>query len=340
MTPEIFSEWLRRQGQRVVRTASSYWHSEGWRVYQAFPYHWLIQPSAAEIGELTSRHRAVALRYSAPAEDGLSRDGLSKDGQSRDGPGTQGYHMVYTGRDYDFDTLGAWARKNVRRGLRSCEVGPISFARYIEDGWALRVDTLARQQRRLPESRDDWRRRCSAAADLAGFEVWAAEVKGQLAATLLIFQMDGWGYMIYQQCHRDYLRDHVNNALSFVVTQNLIRRPDIGGIFYGLRSLDAPPSVDEFKLRMGYEAKPVRQRVAFHPVLAPLVTPLTCRVARSLLAASPGSRWLAKAEGMLRLGLVEKYPDAREVSNPEVARSRGSCEEASPEEAPHNELVR
>jgi len=335
VTPEIFAEWLRRQGQRVVRTASSYWHSEGWGVYQAFPYHWLIQPSAAEIGELTSRHRAVALRYSAPAGAGQSEDG-----ESSSGPGTEGYHMVYTRTDYDFDTLGAWARKNVRRGLRSCGVAPISFQRYVEEGWALRVDTLARQQRRLPESRDDWRRRCSAAADLPGFELWAAQVKRQLAATLLIFQMDGWGYMIYQQCHRDYLREHVNNALSFVVTQSLIRRPGIRGIFYGLRSLDAPTSVDEFKLRMGYEAKPVRQRVAFHPVVAPLVTPWTCRVAKSLLAASPGSRWLAKAEGMLRLGLGEKYPDAREVSNPEVSRAVRFSDQASPEEAPHNEFVR
>jgi hypothetical protein len=305
VTPEIFSEWLRRQGQRVVRTASSYWHSEGWRVYQAFPYHWLIQPSAEEIRELTSRHRAAALRYSAPAR----REGT-----------TDGYHMVYTGQDYDLETLGAGARHNVRRGMRSCSVGPIEFARYIEEGWALRVDTLARQHRRLPESREDWRRKNLAAADLAGFEVWAAEVNQRLAATLLIFQMDGWGYSMDQQSHRDYLRDHVNNALTFVVMQNLIRRRDLRGIFNGMRSLDAPASVDEYKLRMGYEARPVRQRVAFHPGLAPLVTPLTCRVAKSLLAASPSTRWLAKADGMLRLGLADKHPSLPEASGDEVLR--------------------
>lgn len=305
MTPEIFSEWLHRQGQRVVRTASSYWHSEGWHVYQAFPFHWLIQPGAEELGELAAQHRALAVRYSMPWLEGEETDG---------------YHVVYTGRGYDLETLSSWARKNVRRGLRSCSVGPIPFARYIEEGWALRVDTLARQQRRLQESRDDWRRKYSAAADLEGFEVWAAEVNHQLAATLLVFQMDGWGYMIYQQCHHNYLREHVNNALSFVVTENLMRRPNIQGVYYGMKSLDAPASVDEFKFRMGYEAKPVRQRVRFHPFLAPLVNPLTRQVAASLVAASPGSRWLAKAEGMLRLGLADKgVPEGRRACLPRTS---------------------
>ena len=238
---------------------------------------------------MVSRHGATALRYSTPA------DRL---------PETGGYHVVFAGPDYDLETLGSWARKNVRRGLRSCTVGQIPFSRYIEEGWALRVDTLARQQRRVPETKDDWHRKNSAAIGLEGFEVWAAEVDHRLAATLLTFQMDGWGYMLYQQCHRDYLREHANNALSFEVTQTLIRRPNIRGIFYGMRSLDAPASVDEFKLRMGYEAKPVRQRVVFHPRLAPLVNRFTHRVAKSLVAVNPASRFLAKAEGMLRLGLA------------------------------------
>jgi hypothetical protein len=276
-------------------------------VYQAFPYHWLIEPSAEEERELISHHSATALRYSMPADRV---------------PQTDGYHVVYAGSDYDLDTLGSWARKNVRRGLRSCTVGQIPFSRYIEEGWALRVDTLARQQRHIPETKDDWLRKNSAAIGLEGFEIWAAEVEHRLAATLLTFQMDGWGYMVYQQCHRDYLREHANNALSFAVTQTLIRRPNIQGIFYGMRSLDAPPSVDEFKLRMGYEAKPVRQRVVFRPGLAPLINHFTHRVAKSLVAVNPASRFLAKAEGMLRLGLANHSVPVVEVQGRQVSPSR------------------
>ena len=292
MNPEIYSEWLRRQGKRVLRTASSYWNTEAFGVYRAFPEHWTIEPSRDELRELTLHHRAIALRYSAPA--GAARTT------------TNGYHVVYTGADYDFEALSGWARKNVRRGLYSCDVRPIPFYRYVEEGWELRQDTLARQGRRLRESREDWTRRYSAAADLSGFAVWAAEVNDRLAATLMTFQMNNWAYMVYQQCHRDFLREHVNNALSFVVTQHLIRNLGVRGVYYGMSSLDAPESVDEFKFRMGYEARPVLQRVEFHPYLRPLVNAVTYKAAKLAAAVAPRSRNLAKAEGMLGLSMEEK----------------------------------
>ena len=290
VSPDIYAEWLRRQGQHVVRSASSYWHSEGMQVYQAFPYHWLIEPSREELRQLMFEHRALALRYSAPPD---SRRGLTS------------YHAAFVGNEYHFGSLSAWARKNVRRGLRCCRVGPISWKRYIEEGWELRVDTLSRQGRHLKESKDDWRRRYSSAEGLEGFEVWAAEVSGRLGATLVTCRMEDWHFMLYQQCHRAYLRDHVNNALSFAVTQSLIRRPGVRGIFYGMQSLDAPASVDEFKFRMGYEARPIRQRSVFHPNLSSLVNPLTYGIVRALAAVRPTSRLLAKAEGMFRLNLED-----------------------------------
>lgn len=233
-------------------------------------------------------HRATALRYSSMLSTGVVANG---------------YHVVYTGADYDFENLSGWARKNVRRGLRCSKVEQISFSRYIEEGWLLRQDTLSRQGRRVREDRADWRRKYEAAADLPGFEVWGAEVNHRLAATLVIFQMDRWGYMLYQQCHSDFLRDHPNNALSFLVTRHLIRHAKVKGVYYGMSSLDAPASVDEFKFRMGYEAKPVWQRVAFHPYLRPLVNAVTYKAARLAAAAYPQSRRLAKAAGMLRVCL-------------------------------------
>jgi hypothetical protein len=33
--------------------------------------------------------------------------------------------------------------------------------------------------------------------------------------------------MISQQCHRSFLKEHVNNALSFVVTQEMLSRPGL-----------------------------------------------------------------------------------------------------------------
>lgn len=37
MTPEVFAEWLRRQGHRVVRTRSPYWFDAGPRGFVEVP---------------------------------------------------------------------------------------------------------------------------------------------------------------------------------------------------------------------------------------------------------------------------------------------------------------
>ena len=49
MNAEIFAEWLRRQGMQVHRTDSTFWCEASSRAYQAFPYHWVIQPAEAKL---------------------------------------------------------------------------------------------------------------------------------------------------------------------------------------------------------------------------------------------------------------------------------------------------
>ena len=293
MNADLFAEWLRRQGHRVLRTVSSYWTNQGPHTYQAFPYHWVIMPSDDELLRFMRHHRAVGLRYSAPLE------GLV---------GSPSYHAVYEGPSYGYDSLGKWARKNVRRGLRNCSVEPLAFERLADEGWALQVDTLDRQGRRLEVTREAWSQRCLSAVGLPGFEAWGALVNGRLAASVITFQMDDCCYMLYQQSLREYLSEHVNNALSFVVTRTMMNRPDIRSILYGLHSLDAPASVDRFKFRMGYAAKPVRQRVVFHPWLRPLVNGASHTMLGRLLRWRPGNPTLAKAEGMVRFYLEGKRP--------------------------------
>jgi hypothetical protein len=128
-------------------------------------------------------------------------------------------------------------------------------------------------------------------------------VQEKLAAFLCTFRMGDCVNMLSQQCHRSFLKEHVNNALSFAVTQEMRSRPGIQSVFYGLESLDAPASVDEFKFRMGYQAKPVRQCVVFNPLAAPLVNGLSYRVLRLLSNSAPANRTLSKAAGIVRVAL-------------------------------------
>ncbi|MBI3732697.1 MAG: hypothetical protein HY259_04465 [Chloroflexi bacterium] len=316
MNADCFAEWLSRQGHEVTRTASSYWVQAGPRIYQAFPYHWLIEPAEDELTDLLKRQRAIALRYSTPFEASQ---------------GQVSYHVVLANKPYTAASLSKKARYDVNQGLKHVRVEPIAFARLAEEGWRLRTDTLARQGRSGAESREGWRRLCMSAEGLPGFEAWGAIHQGELAAALLAFTLDDCCSILYQQSLSAHLKHEVNNALAFVFTGEALGRAGVSRVFYGLHSLDAPASVDEFKFRMGYEPQPVRQRVVSHPWLARFFTPASHRLIKQLMRRRPNSHSLPKAEGILRFYLEGRRPAqeqvwpealARHPSEPNAAASR------------------
>ena len=293
MNADIFAEWLKQQGHLVIRTPSSYWFDQGPRVFQAFPYHWVIEPPEEELSQLLVSSRFFGLRYSTPMEAPYGR---------------VSYHAVYEQESYDINNLGKRTRATVRRSLKKCQVEQIPFTLLADQGWELYQDTLARQGRGMDIEKKTWERRCLAAGDLAGFEAWGAFVGERLAASVITFQMEDWAYMLYQQCHRNFLKERVNNALSYFVSKELLSCSKTHFIFYGLHSLDAPDSVDEFKFLMGYRAKAVKQRVVFHPTLKPLMNSAMHNILSLVQKLIPTQPSLSKAEGMLRFYLEGKRP--------------------------------
>lgn len=298
MTPEIFAEWLRRQGYKVVQTPSSYWVEFGPRVYQAIPYHHLITPSAEELSDFFKKTGSLALRYSTHL--GCSSGHIS-------------YHVVKDRSAFTIRDLSKKARHDVEKGLSFGEVEAISLEQLASDGWILRRQTLVRQGRAGAETEAQWRNLCLAARHLPGFEAWGLMSSGKLYASLLAFICQQTFCVLYQQSLTEGLVHGVNNALTYVVTSKIFERSNIQSIFYGLHSLDAPPSVDEFKFRMGYRAKPVRQRVEFHPFVAPFANPLTQAALKLARKLQPSSYTLAKAAGMLEFYLQGRRPLAQQT---------------------------
>jgi hypothetical protein len=146
------------------------------------------------------------------------------------------------------------------------------------------------------------------AEDLPGFEAWGALCDGELVASFLSFACDDCYTLHYLQSATAHLEHRVNNALFYTVSREVLSRPGISKIFAGLQSLDAPPSVDEFKFRMTYAAKPVRQRVVFHPRLAPLFSQVSHVVVRQVLRRFPDNPTMSKIEGMIRFYLEGRRP--------------------------------
>lgn len=315
MNVDIFAEWLQRQGQTIYRSDHSVWAIHGPRVLQSIPYHWVIRPSEKELSELLLRTRTVGLRYSTPID--------AKVGQIS-------YHVIYDKKRMEFDSLAKKVRHDVRNGLDYASIEPITFSRMATEGWGLSAETLQRQGRTGTETQKAWEQLCMSAEGLPGFTAWGAIHDQQLVAAALVFTMENCASILYQRSGTAHMKYGVNNALAYVVTNEALCQPGVTRIFYGLHSLDAPASVDEFKFRMGYIAYPVRQRVVFNPLIAPLFSSLSHRMVRYLLARRPQSHFLAKAEGLLRFYLQGSRSLADQDWPPNIRNQRSSLlEEAS-----------
>ena len=298
MNAETMAEWFRRQGHHVFHAAGLYWYDQGPRVFQAFPYHRVIEPSERELNGLLLKNMAIGLRYST-----------TLDAQH----GALSYHSVYENGHYTMQTLPRRARTAVRKGLRNMNVESISFDQLATEGWKLRYKTLERQGRTRAESEDWWHRLCHSAEGLPGFEAWGAFCRGRLVAALLAVTCDACYTMLFQQSDSDYLHLGANNVLAYTITNQVTERPGIESVFYGLHSLDASEDVDTFKFRMGFTAKPVRQRVVFNPLLAPAFNRFSHALVQRLIDRYPESSFLTKTEGMLRLYLQGQRPLDRQA---------------------------
>ncbi len=294
MRPEVMAEWMQRQDYSVLRTSSSYWFEILPHIYQAFPYHWCINPSREELDHLWKVKQAIALRYSSPLW--APRGKLS-------------YHVVFpnNGEKFLLEKIPKKPRHDIKKGLRNFHVEQISLSSLASEGWQVRLETLARQRRLKAESQKWWVELCQNAANLPGFEAWAAFFDEGMAASVLVARCDDHAYILYQQSRTCCLRLGVNNTLAYVVSSSLLEDPGITRIFYGLQSLDAKPGVDQFKFRMGFLPKPVRQVVLFHPVLAPLIQTPVYKTIMGIRKYLPGSI-ISKAGGMMNFYLEGKKP--------------------------------
>jgi hypothetical protein len=296
MNSAVFAEWLRRQGYIVYKTPSTYWYNAAPHVLQAFPYHLLISPDKKEIESLMYRHKILALRYSTASDNAK---------------GKLSYHILQEG-NYNLDTLRSQARNGVRRGLENFRIEKISFDRMASEGWKLQESTLARQNRLKSMTVSEWRLLCKSAGDLPGFDCFGALIGNVLAAALIVCRVDSIYMVPFALSSNEYLSRHVNNALFFSAVCEMLREEGISGVFFTVQSLDAPEDVDEFKIRMGFGSKIVRQVVEFHPLISPLINSAVHRVSKSMARKFPANPSLAKIEGMLRFYLEGSQPVAKQ----------------------------
>ena len=289
MEPEVFSEFLMRQGHHVVKTESCYWYDAQPGFYFYFPYHRLINPGQDELDRIFWGQRSIGVRFFAPM----------------DCVGKESYSIMCSDKHYDITSVDAkYARRQTRRGLESFEIRTLPFRDLATLGNPLNHDTLARQERDPGAwNEQKWREYCEAADGLEGFEAWGAFSDKSLASFMVTFQMEDVFTILHHSSATEYLRFYPNNALVYFVTQLKLSQPDVHAVSYGPQSLDAPESLDTFKFRMGFQKMPMKQAIVFNPLIRPFICGPFHKAVQLAAQARPKSDTFRKLEGVLRFYL-------------------------------------
>jgi hypothetical protein len=242
--------FLERLGHRVVRTEHGWWYDFYRGFYVSFPHHRLIAPGPAELGRLLCGGLVAGVRYVAPPGS----------------PGRPSYAMMCADRAYDLARLSANTRSKVRRGLSRCRVERLDPAFARARGRPAHEDTLRRIGVREPYPWDAYWRAVEQ-SDCA--EVWGAVAGDELVAYLVGVLADRCLEIMVARSVTDALRYYPNNALVYTVVRDVLSRPGMESVWFGIESLEGAQQVDDFKLSMGFEKAPIRQRIVLHPLLRP-----------------------------------------------------------------------
>ncbi len=283
MNPEEIVSFFASRGHRVVQTASCWWYNEyrQERMLQSFPLHRRVSPGADEVDEMFSNFpKALGFRFIS----------------SEDSPGQKSFIWACR-RPYELNSLTANNRSHVRRGLKRCQVRSLSFTELEQLGREAHDDTLKRHDVKVSSTLgfDDTLQNCRA------YEAWGAFVEGHLAAYMITLWVEDWVHILLNRSVSSYLKFYPNNAMIFSVVSELLARPGVSAVSYGLEPLNGLESLEHFKLGMGFVKEPVRQRIVVARWLKPLLNTVTCRTVEALASVRRSNLRLQKAAGVCRL---------------------------------------
>jgi hypothetical protein len=220
-------------------------------------------------------------------------------------------------RHYSLQQRPAAMRRNVRRASRELVVAPLSSAEVMTYGRRAFCDT--RWRNALDDgSLTGFHRYFARYVGLPGREYLGAWRDGQLAGFVTIVRVDDWAELgLFSMT--SMLPYRPNDALLYAALSRYLTAPDCRVVCYGLRSIEpgfTSSGLHRFKVKVGFEAKPVHRAFVLRRGLRPLANRLTLRSALFTIDAAlrmrPRNRRLKKLGGVL--GALLRAPSGANVS--------------------------
>lgn len=286
VTAEDIASFYQRREHCVVTTASCWWYDpyHNKRVYSPVPANRLLSPSPQEVEQFfRSCSGAYAIRFLSPCS---SEKGKPSCILTRRAP-------------YGLECLSGNVRSKIRRGSRWCQIRQLDFVELTRSAERALYDTMQRHGQVPTGLGID-----EGLQDCAAFQAWGAFVEGTLASYIVTLQVDDCAEIIIGRSVSALLKYYPNNALVFAVTHDLLARPGVSMVSYGLESLVSHESLDQFKLSMGFQREQVRQRVVFRPWLRALLAPKICETIALLARLRPNDHRFARLAGFLEIAAI------------------------------------
>jgi hypothetical protein len=252
----VLARFLELRGRRVVHACGASWYTVPGRFLMSLPYQRMLDPQPEELRRLIRDARTCGARFPSLRWNGLS----------------SGLYVVRPG-PYDIASLHVKHRPRVRHALKCFEFRMAEKSDLLEQGRALNLGTMARQERYDPEFADcrRWETFVEAAFACRGIAVPAIFRGSRLAAYMITCREQHWLHILHQMSSMDCLSDFPNHMLTYSVTAQAAADQSLEAICYGYVPLFAADGLHEYKLRFGYELIPHRSAIQLHPLLGAAV---------------------------------------------------------------------
>lgn len=285
MDAEGLRQFFENVGYRTVSSPSAYWYEAGPRFLLSLPSHRAVSVPDSEINDLFAQQRLAGVRYIADPKDG----------------GKSSFQIVASDPEYGLEKLSSNSRSRVRRGLKRNEIRRTCGAEVMEHAESAFRETMTRQGRGSESAIATWKRLMAAADQEAGIEIWSAWHEGQLASYLLIMFLDDVCEFYQARSSNELLKHYPNNALIYTAAEEMLTRRGVREITFGIESPEDVAALDTFKYSLGFEKKPIVQRVVFHPAMRTALAIPGVKTFLDFAAARPGAHvTLRKAAGLAR----------------------------------------
>jgi len=268
------SRFVAAQGMRCIQGDSCLWVEKKKFFFESVPGHRRIQLQPGE-AERLFRQGAAAIRYTCLEPEGAPS-----------------FEYVCDDANFGLTTLAPDARRRVRRGLESCEIKPVEFARLAREGCAINRSVFERQGRVTQSVLTDpaqWSRYMMVCSDLSNMVAYGAFIDGRLCGFSIGVYVDEYCYLFHTHAHSEFMKFGPIYALTYSVMNFAFQKPEVRCVSQGLESFRLLPEVERFKLAMGFRKRPLGRRVIVSSWARPLFSfPMSWLLEKLLKQFRPG----------------------------------------------------